>query len=601
LKKKGFFEFGPYRFDPREKLLYREGSPVPAARKVLETLAVLIENHGQLVEKDELLRAVWPGTFVDQNNLSQNISAIRKIFSEGGFESAVETVPRRGFRLVAPVRYLEYSKHSMHRRAALGGLLALTAAGSLIWWNRTGQETVVRSLLVLPVLNVSGDPQHDYVADGMTEGLISELARMASIRVISRTSAMAFKGSRKTVPQIARELGVDAVVEGSIAYQGNRVRIRAKLIQAGDERHLWSTVDDKDFAELGVAQAQIAQGIARRLGVPFRPLTSGSVNRAAYEEYLRGRYEWNKLTLQGLEKGITHFRNAIEHDPIYAPAYSGLADSYNQLGTVFIGSRSPLETRPLAAAAARKALEIDDRLAEAHAALGYVSQYDWKWQDAEEELRRALELNPGLASARSLHANLIIARGETAEAAAEARGALDLDPLSPAIRSSVALVLTLARRGEEAIEICLKGLEISPDYPYLLLRLGFAYVSTGNFAKAIEAYEKGVVATGRSPSFLDLLGEAYALSGQREKAGQIVKELASIARKRYVSSIHRGGLYTSLAMHDWERAFAILEEGLRERANYVAYLRTVPLAHIYPEFRATPRFQGLIARLKIPG
>jgi len=261
LKKKGFFEFGPYRFDLRARVLYRDGSPVPTTLKVLQTLAVLVENHGQLVQKEELIRAVWPDTFIEENNLSQNISAIRKIFSEGGVESWVETVPRRGFRLVAPVRYVEYSAHSTRRRVALAGLLALMVGGGLIWWNRSGQETVVRSLVVLPVLNVSGDPRQDYVADGMTDGLIGELARTASLRVISRTSAMAFKGSRKTVPQIARELGVDAVVEGSIGRQGDRVRIRAKLIQARNERHLWSTVDDKDLAELGAAQAPISQAI----------------------------------------------------------------------------------------------------------------------------------------------------------------------------------------------------------------------------------------------------------------------------------------------------------------------------------------------------
>jgi DNA-binding winged helix-turn-helix (wHTH) protein/TolB-like protein len=320
LKNKGFFEFGPYRFDPRAKLLYRDTAPVAATLKVLQTLAVLVENHGQLVEKEELMKAVWPDTFVEENNLSQNISAIRKILGEGGGESWVETVPRRGFRLVAPVRYVDETKTALTRRGLLAGVSALAGGGCLLWWKRSTKVVSVNSLLVLPVLNISGDPQQEYVADGMTDGLIGELARMASLRVISRTSALAFKGTRKTVPQIALEMAVDAVVEASVARQGDRVRIRAKLIEVRNERALWSIVEEKDFAELGAAQAQIAHAIATRLGVRIEPKPLGAVSRAAYEEYLRGRYEWNKRTPDGLEKAILHFRNAIEDDPAYASA-----------------------------------------------------------------------------------------------------------------------------------------------------------------------------------------------------------------------------------------------------------------------------------------
>jgi tetratricopeptide (TPR) repeat protein len=237
-------------------------------------------------------------------------------------------------------------------------------------------------------------------------------------------------------------------------------------------------------------------------------------------------------------------------------------------------------------------------LAEAHAALGYVSQYDWKWREAEREYHRALELNPALAPARSWYSNLLIARGRAAESVIEARRAVDMDPLSAPVRSTLVFVLIVAARGQEAIAEAHKGLEISPDYPFLQLRLGWAHVSIGQYAKGIEALEKKAISTRRSLAFLDLLGEAYALSGQRRKAAEILQELEAAAGRRYVSSIR--GLYTCLALRDWDRAFAVLEKGFREHANYICYLRVVPLPHMYPEFRATPRFKRLMARLNIP-
>ena len=351
---KGFFQFGPFRFDIQRNLLYRDESPVAAAPKVLHTLGVLLRNYGQLVEKDDLIKAVWPNTFVEENNLSQNISAIRKILAEGGDESWIETVPRRGFRMVAPVRFVEEISDWPRRQwitAGVASLFGLTAVGAWLMSRRSRNEAAVRSVVVLPVLNLSGDSRQDFVADGITEGLIAELARIAPLRIISRTSAMSFKGTRKTMPEIARELGVDAAVEASITPWNDKLKVQAKLIRASNEQHLWSAVYVKEFTELGGVQAQIAQAIAGRLGAMLTVRPVGSVNHAAYEEYLRGQYEWNKRTPDGIDKGIVHFRNAIEIDPAFARRMRGWPDCYNQLGSVMIGSKSPRETRPLAAAA----------------------------------------------------------------------------------------------------------------------------------------------------------------------------------------------------------------------------------------------------------
>ena len=591
----GFFEFGAYRFDPGHKLLYRNQVLVPTAPKVLQILGILIENHGQLVEKDLLLRAVWPETFVEENNLSQHVSALRKLLAEGGGEAWIETVPRRGFRLVAPVRFVSAPAGGAPRRKVLAGLAAITAlaaGGGSLWWSRRAVSAGGRSLIVLPVLNISGDPRQEYLADGMTDGLISDLARVNSLRVVSRTSTMTLKGAGRKLADVARELSVDLVLETSIARSGDRVRIHANLIQARGELTLWSTSDDKDIAEMPAAQMRIAHAIAERLGLQFPFRASGTINRMAYEEYLRGRYAWNKRTPGRIEEAIVHFRNAIDQDPAFAPAYAGLADSYNQMGSVQIGSKSPLETRPLAVAAARKAMEIDDNLPEAHAALGMAVIYDWKWEEAEREYRRALELGPGLAQPRAWYAIYLMARNRMADAIVEVRRAVEQDPLSAPIRGTLVWILGVARSKDEAIREGLRALEISPNDPLTLWRMGMVYTSSGQYEKAIEVLETCASTANRGAVFLDPLGEAYAWSGQRARALAVYEEIASTEVRGYRSPVL--GLLTSLGLRRWEQAFRILDRGARERSNYLTFLRVMPPAHMYPEFRGDRRFQQLM-------
>ena len=505
-----FFDFPPYRVDVGKRVLLCDGKPVPLPPKAFETLLRLLQESGQVVTKAELMAAVWPDTFVEENNLNQCISVLRRALgdrSEG--TPRVETIPRRGYRFVGPVVERDddatrpgpplapeadrpESGATPRRRvqrgmAVLAVLLLATVGFVLIVRWRSSPPPPIRSLAVLPFENLSGDAQQDYFADGFTETLITTLARIQSLRVVSRTSAMHYKGNRQTLPAIARELGVEALVEGTVLRDGGRVRVTAKLVRAESDSPLWAESYEREMKDVLDLQNEVTRAIAREIQVKLTPrehaalTTARQVDPEAYELYLEGRYFWNKRTEATVSKARDSFLRAIARDPGYAVAYSGLADTYSSSGFSYdLAALPPIEAFTKAKAAVARALAIDDTLADAHNSLGFIElTYDWDFPRAEAEFKRALQLDPKLANAHHWYAHELIATGRTAEALVEGQRALALDPLNPILNTHIGWHYIMAHQYDAAIAQLLKTLDLDPDYGLAQWYLGLAYEQKG--------------------------------------------------------------------------------------------------------------------------
>jgi TolB-like protein/DNA-binding winged helix-turn-helix (wHTH) protein/Tfp pilus assembly protein PilF len=618
LQSKDFYEFGPYRLYPAARVLFRDGANVALTPKVLDTLKVLVENAGQPVSKEELLRSVWPDTFVEESNLAQNISVLRKALGTArGSGDYIETIAKRGYRFVTEVRLVPavqapaapeaqpapepaastpLPRNSRKPAAILAMAVLLCVAGGLLYFRqRAAGHTAIRSIAVIPLRNVSGDPGQDYLASGITELLTTELGKSLPVRVTSRTSAMRFTDSHQPIAAIARELKVDAVVEGSVARQGDRLRVTTELIQASSDRHLWAETYDRDVTDVLLLEEEIARVVAREIksnALSANGARPGQVNRAAFESCLRARYFLDQRSEPEIRKAIAWYRQAIEEDPAYAAAYAGLADCYNQLGTVIVGAASPLETRKMAAASARRALEIDPDLAEAQAALAYCNLYDWNWAAAEQGFLRAIHANPSYASAHLWFAHYLAARRQFDRALQEVRLARDLDPLSPVIQSQVGWILEFAGRREEAIQQFRAVLANEPSYQWALWRLGSTQTEMHDYASAIRTLQKNVEITKRSPSALGTLGHALALAGRRDEARKILDELLALSRLRYVPPSSISTVYQGLG--DRDKSFEWLEKCYQERANNLIWL---DVSHNDDPLRSDPRFDDLLRRI----
>jgi TolB-like protein/Flp pilus assembly protein TadD len=480
-------------------------------------------------------------------------------------------------------------------------LALLVLAGGLAWiWHLRRMELAasvnsrIRSLAVLPLQNLSGSPDQDYLADGMTEALIGRLSTIQGLRVISRTSSMQFKGTRSSVPEIARKLNVRAVVEGSVIRSGDRIRVTAQLIQGETDVHLWSGTFDRELRDVLALQSEVAQGIARQIEIALGP-QSGSpvaarpVSPAVYESYLKGRSELHKGTRAGLEEAVRQFQDAIDADGKFAPAYAGLAATYEALGLVFYGA-PPSETRPKVVAASRKALELDPELAEARALLANALQKDWHWSEAETEYRRAIELSPSDAAAHGGLADWLVCQGRTEEALASARRAQELDPR--AFRGvQVGWILFQGRRFEEAIRELRTAVTIEPKDTMALWYLGFALAGAEQFDEAITTLEKAAAQSNRNPAVLGVLVRAYARGGQRTEALRVMDELHKQRQKGYIPAAAFLNAY--LGLGDKEEAFAWLERAVEERSNIVQYLKVHPF---FDPLRGDPRFAGFLRR-----
>lgn len=645
---KQLYEFGPFRLDCAERLLVRDGEAVPLTGKVFDLLLLLIRRRGHALSKDEIISRLWPDAVVEENNLTVNMSALRKALGDDSSQPHyVETIPRRGYRFIAQVREVAGEQERPGERATLAApatssagepvgagaapvneaatlsgeavarepkakwhrrevvrvslaavvLVALTVAlyALLIRANRPTPPSPIHSLVVLPLENLSGDAAQEYFADGMTDALIGELAKIGALRVISRTSAMYYKGTKKKLPEIASELQVDAVVEGTVVRSGDRVRVRVQLIRATDDQHLWAETYDDDLRDVLALQSGVARAIAREIQIQVTPdeqarLTSARpVNRKAYNDYLLGVYYWNRRTEEHTLKAIDYFQSAIREDETYAPAYAGLADCY----TVLAGNsfQDPRECFPKAKDYATKALELDATLAEAHIALASArTHYDGDRAGGERDHKRAIELNAGNSTAHMRYSFFLAQEGRIEESLAESRRALELDPVSLIVNTNLGQRLYNARRFDEAIEQLRKTLQLDPNFYLARLHLGQVYAQTGRYAESLTELNKAVELS--RDSSLAALGYVYAISGRRSEARQVLAELEELSRRRYVSPVDVAAIYTGLG--EKERAFTWLEKSFQEREAKLAFLK-VELK--FDGLRSDPSFDGLLRRL----
>jgi TolB-like protein/DNA-binding winged helix-turn-helix (wHTH) protein/Flp pilus assembly protein TadD len=626
--------FGVFELDLRAGELRKHGLRVRLQEQPFQILAMLLEHRGEVVTREELQAKLWPAdTFVDfDHGLNKAISKIREALGDSAESPRfVETVARRGYRFlaevrpadVAPVRGPELATQphlepgSGDRADLLGKsakpkqllpslawkisafvLLLLTAslaAWKLHSWNHP--SPVIRSLAVLPLESLSNDASQDYFADGMTDELISDLGQISALRVISRTSVMAYKHARKPLPQIARELNVDAVVEGTVLRSGDQVRITAQLIEASSDKHLWSQSYEGELRDTLALQNQVARAIADQIRINLNPQEQAAlktvkvVNPEAYESYLKGRYFWNKRTADGLKGALAYFHQAIEEDPKYAQAYSGLADTYALLGDWQYAVMTPKEALPKAKAAAIKALELDSVLGEAHNSLAFcLDGFDWDFDAAGREFRRAIELNPGYATAHHWYSWHLALVGNYDEAIVEMRKAENLDPLSLIINADLAELLVLAHSYDESIRQSRKTIEMDPNFALAHNQLGQAYLQKQMLDDAVAELEKAAQLSGGSPTVIANLARAYAVSGKRGEAVKLLSELKKRSSPGYSRASEIAVIYASLG--DRDQAMNWLERSYEERFNPGVLLRPG-----FDSLRSDPRFQDLVRRI----
>jgi TolB-like protein/Tfp pilus assembly protein PilF len=455
-------------------------------------------------------------------------------------------------------------------------------------------------LAVLPLENLSGDPSQEYFADGMTDELTTNLAKIKSLRVISRSSAMQYKKTRKPLAEISRALRVDAVVEGSVVRSGDKVRITAQLIEARTDQHVWAEEYNRDLRDVVTLQGEVARDIAQKIRIAVTPEENARltgprrVNPEAYEAYLRGRYFWNKRTEEAVRRAIPFFEQSMSKDPNYPLAHDGLADCWLSLG--WYGYVSPKEAFPRAKAAAMRALELDDSLAEAHTSLAFASMnYDWDWSAAEREFRKAIELNPNYANAHHWYGDYLSAVGRHEQAIAESRRALELDPLSPIINAWLGWRYYFARQFDQAIDQYRETLEIDPNFVPVHLVLGQAYEQKGMLKEAIAELEKGASLSQGAPLYAASLAHAYAVAGRRSEAETLLRQTNERAQRAYVPSFHVAIIYAGLGRKD--ETLAWLERGYQERSAWMVWLKVDPR---FDFVRSDARFQNLLRRLGLP-
>lgn len=650
--------FGVFALDLRSGELRKQGLRIRLQEQPLLILQALLERPGEVVTREELRARIWPAdTFVDfDHGLYSAMKRLRDALGDSADNPRfIETFSRRGYRFIAPVEGVplaspaqvpfevpstggaseETQASSSTTKVALAGLgAAAVIVALLVAFNVDGVQNWIRgrpsskpfrSLAVLPLANLSSDPAQEYFADEMTEELITQFSKLGNLKVISRTSVMQYKGTRKPLPQIARELGVDAIVEGAVQLSGKRVRITAQLVDGRKDRHLWAEDYDRDLSDVLLLQSEVARDIAAKIDIQLTPQQQKRLEQAhpvipeAYQSYLVGRFYWNKRTADGLQKAGSYFQKAIQTDPNYALAYSGLADYYAFLS--LLGGPElmpPRDAMAKAKAAAARSLQLDDSLAEAHASMGHVlHNYDWDWAGAEREFKRAIELNPNYSIVHHWYAHLLMQQGRTQEAIEESRRARELDPLSLFINNGLARMYYLSRRYDDSIAQCQKGLEIDTAYVPARIQLALALEQKGMVPEAILELEHArdqtagyAITTGNAdtpstssdaarvdlPAVHALLGHAYAKAGRTSDAQKELAILRTASRKRYVAPSWVAVVY--IALGDKDKAFAWLQRSYQDRSEHMLYLKVEPLVD---PLRDDPRFDSLVQRVLVTG
>jgi TolB-like protein/DNA-binding winged helix-turn-helix (wHTH) protein/Tfp pilus assembly protein PilF len=622
--------------------------------RAFDVLRYLIEHSDRVVEKQELFEQVWGEKFVTDNALSRVIKEIRHVIGDSADSPRyIETVPKRGYRFIAELNsladrevvytgtvegvsaFLEEAEHVedggpggekiVHPKLpaevpasapaklsprsvalVLAAALLVSAASALVVY-RSGSAPAesgtapIRSIAVLPLENLSGDPAEEYFADGMTESLISNLAGIRALKVISRTSVMRYKGSGKSLPEIARELNVDAMVEGTVQRSNGRVRVTAQLIHAATDTHLWAREYERDLTDVLKLQGEVARAVADEIRIQVtaeeraRLASARSVNPQAHEAYLLGRYHFSKGNEQGWKQAISYFERATQIAPDYAVAYAGLSDAWLQRGTS--GLQDFKEAESLSRAAALKGIRLDEQLAEPHISLANIKYlFDWDWAGAEQEFRRALELDPGGLDPHIYYGYLLMTLGRHKEAIREGQFAVQLDPLSSATQSALGRFFYRARRYEEALPHLKRAVELEPRNIYANFRLGDAYTELASYTEAIAAYEKNRELAPQGGDFIQTaIARVYAVMGKEREARQMISgvEETPIIGKANPTMVAR--VYAALG--DKDEAFRILEKAVAERSSLLVSFKEDPP---FENLHSDPRWQALLRRMNFP-
>jgi TolB-like protein/DNA-binding winged helix-turn-helix (wHTH) protein/tetratricopeptide (TPR) repeat protein len=638
------FQFGDFALDIREHTLKQSDHPISLRPKSFETLVFLVEHHGRLVSKDELLGGLWAGVVVTEGTLTHCIEEIRRAIGDDPHHPRfIQTIPRVGYRFIAEVRELqeesteeEVIEEEEYTALKVGfrddnevdagtdtHVKALPARGSQSGrWNATaisiaasaivvvlaiasiyyvpsGRHETINSLAVLPFENLSRDPEQDYFADGLTDALISEIAGIGRLKVISRTSAMQYKNSRKSLSTIAAELKVDGVIEGSVFRSGQRVRITAALIASGGERHLWGETYELDQRDMVPLLRVIARTLAQEIPIELTPseqarFSSGaSVDPTAYELYLKGRYYWNKRSAEGFRKGIDCFERALARDPYYAPAFVGLADCYNMLGDYDL--LPPKMAFPKARAAALQALAIDNSLADAHASLAFSTmRFDWDWAEVERQYGLAIASNPNSSNAHHWYGLYLAMRGRFGEAKEEMKKAHALDPLALIITANLAWLHYFAHDYDQAIALCTEALEMDSNFVSAHVKLGWAYEQKQMYRDARAEFRKAIDSEGNDPTFRLFLAHTYAVEGARSDAIALIQEVTKQSHDLYLSGYHVAAAYAGLG--DRVRSLQWLMKAYEERSGWLAWLNVDPK---FDGLRSEPEFVALLDSLRL--
>lgn len=633
--------FGTFQVSFEAGEIRKDGLRIRVQQQPLKLLQILLEHPGEVVTREYLRSRLWANESFGDFDQAVNI-AIGKLRNALGDSAEnprfIETLPKRGYRFIAEVSVLRSNDQAgglatisigsppeplasrelapaptgaipksdssigrrwTARRLAVLFLISAVFAALLILV-RIRQPTGIRSLAVLPLENFSGDSSQDYLADGMTDELITDLAQIRALRVVSRTSVMTYKGTRKPLPEIARELNVDAVVEGSVSRSGDQVRITAQLIQLPVDKHLWAQSYQGNLSDALAVQNQVARAIADEIRVEITPQEQAALKNAkkidpeAYEAYLKGRYFWNQRTAYGLERAVDYFNQAISKDPNYASAYSGLADTYALLGDWQYAAMAPGEAMPKALSAARNALKLDDTLGEAHASLAFCLEgFDWDFMAADKEFRRAIDLSPGYATAHHWYAWHLSLLGRDNEAIAEMEKAVSLDPVSPIVNADLAELLLIARLPDESIKQSRKTIELIPGFAFAHNQLAQAYIEKRMYTAAIAELKEAIRLGGDNPIFVANLARAYAGSKRRTDAAALLEDLKNRSVPKSPHLVEIAMIYVALG--DKDQAMVWLEKGFEERFNPGVLERPC-----FDELRSDPRFQDLIQRIGLP-
>lgn len=589
------YKFGPFRLDTEQRLLFHDDRPVSLAPKVFETLLLLVQKAGNIVEKNLIMNELWPGRYVEEANLTQNIFTLRKVLGESeSKDQYIETVPKRGYRFVAPVEEIReeiddsVTEETREGRAAAAQRQAIDGQG----------ETSI-SLAVLPLVNASNDPNAEYLSDGITESIINSLSQLPQLRVVTRSTVFRYKGQEVDPQKVGRALGISAVLVGRVLQLGDRLIIRTELVDVANGWQIWGEQYNRALSDILAVQDEVSKHISEKLRLKLtdedeRKLVQyHNITPEAYQYFLKGRYYYNKRTETSYQKAIESFEQAIDIDPGFALAYCGLADSY--VAYDFFGVLPPWEASPKAKAAAMNALAIDNNLAEAHASLACVRMmYERDWEGAEREFKRSIELNPNYVHAHNWYSHFLMAMGRFEESFAESRIALKLDPLDQGVNQYLGWHYLHAREYDKSIEQLKKTVEQNPDFCLAHITLGMAFELKSEFDEAIAEFRKADQIC-KLAIIQGFIGYTYAMAGRRDEALQTLQALEERSKRSYVPPYVIALIYN--ALDNKSEAFDWLEKAYAAHNEWLNWLKVAPEVD---NLRSDPRFLNLMRLLKLP-